>query len=118
MKKMSLRELLSYIDFDYEIENSKIKLVDLQDVYLGSIADFRVELNDEYAVCAIIDRMKIYWNDYVISDLEEDLNVDKYKNWEELYKIAQEKYNEDVNKCTILGYLVDCSNVYIEEKGE
>lgn len=118
MEKMSLRELLSYIDFDYEIENSKIKLVDLQDVYLGNIADFRVELNDEYAVCAIIDRMEIYWNDYVISDLEEDLNVDNYKDWEELYRIAQEKYNEDVDKCTILGYLVNYSNVYIEEKGE
>ena len=92
--------------------------MDLQDVYLGNIADFRVELNDEYAVCAIIDRMEIYWNDYVISDLEEDLNVDNYKDWEELYRIAQEKYNEDVDKCTILGYLVNYSNVYIEEKGE
>ena len=52
MKKMSLRELLCYVDFDYEIIKNNgedytdefergidlIRLIDLQDVYLGDIA--------------------------------------------------------------------------------
>jgi hypothetical protein len=69
----------------------------------------------EYAIACIIDRLKIYWNDYVITDLEEDLNVDKYNDWNELYKLAKEKYGKDVDNNTILGYLLDSSNIYIEE---
>jgi hypothetical protein len=129
MEKMSLRELLNYVDFDYEIIKNDnedytdefergielIRLIDLQDVYLGDIAEFRVEAKYEYAIACIIDRLKIYWNDYVITDLEEDLNVDKYNNWKELYKLAKEKYGKDVDNNTILGYLLDSSNIYIEE---
>lgn len=129
MKKMSLRELLNYVDFDYEIIKNDnedytdefergielIRLIDLQDAYLGNIAEFRVEAKYEYAIACIIDRLEIYWNDYVITDLEEDLDVDKYDNWNELYKLAQEKYGKEVDNNTILGYLLDSSNIYIEE---
>jgi hypothetical protein len=129
MEKMSLRELLRYVDFDYEIIKNDgedytdefergvelIKLIDLQDVYLGDIADFRIRSNDKLAIECIIDRLEIYWNDYVITILEEDLDVDKYDDWNELYKLAQEKYGKDVDNNTILGYLLDSSNIYIEE---
>lgn len=129
MEKMSLRELLRYVDFDYEIIKNDnedytdeyergidlIRLIDLQDVYLGDIADFRVRIDDKLAIECIIDRLEIYWNDYVITVLEEDLDVDKYDDWNELYKLAQEKYGKDVGNNTILGYLLDSSNIYIEE---
>lgn len=129
MKKMSLRELLCYVDFDYEIIKNDnedytdefergvelIKLIDLQDVYLGNIAEFRVEAKYKNAIFCIIDRLNIYWNDYVITDLEEDLDVDEYVNWNELYKLAKEKYGKEVDNNTILGYLLDSSNIYIEE---
>lgn len=119
MKKISLRELISYVEFDYEIENNKIKLIDWQNVYLGDIADFRVEIDDEqFAIMSVIERLRIYWNDYVITALEEDLDVSNYKDWEELYKIAQDKYGDDTNKCTILGWIVNPEYIFIEEKGE
>lgn len=64
MEKMSLRELVNYVDFDYEIIKNDgedytdeyergvelIKLIDLQDVYLGDIADFRVRVDDKLAI--------------------------------------------------------------------
>lgn len=129
MEKMSLRELLNYVDFDYEIIKNDnedytdefergvelIKLIDLQDVYLGDIAEFRVEAKYELAIACIIDRLEIYWNDYVITDLAEDLDVDEYDDWNELYKLAKEKYGKEVDNNTILGYLLDSSNIYIEE---
>lgn len=129
MKKMSLRELLSYVEFDYEIIKNDnedytdkfdrgvelIKLIDLQNAYLGTIAAFRVALNSDTAIEDIIDRLEIYWDDYEISPLEEDLDVDEYDNWNELYKLAQEKYGKEVDNNTILGYLLDSRNVYIEE---
>lgn len=129
MEKMSLRELLNYVDFDYEIIKNDnedytdefergielIRLIDLQDVYLGNIAEFRVEAKYELAIACIIDRLEIYWNDYVITDLKEDLDVDDYVNWNELYKLAQEKYGKDVDNNTILGYLLDSSSIYIDE---
>jgi hypothetical protein len=129
MEKMSLRELLNYVDFDYEIIKNDgedytdeyergidlIRLIDLQDVYLGDIAEFRVRVDEKLAIDSIIDRLDIYWNDYVITGLEEDLDVDKYNDWNELYKLAKEKYGKDVDNNTILGYLLDSSNIYIEE---
>lgn len=129
MEKMSLRELLNYVEFDYEIIKNDnedytdefergielIRLIDLQDVYLGNIVEFRVEAKYELAIACIIDRLEIYWNDYVITDLEEDLNVDSTNNWNELYKLAKEKYGKEVDNNTILGYLLDSSNIYIEE---
>lgn len=129
MEKMSLRELLRYVDFDYEIVKNDnedytddyergvelIKLIDLQDVYLGDIADFRVRINDKLAIECIIDRLEIYWNDYVIDPLEEELRIEDVYTWEELYFKACKKYGDKVDNNTILGYLLDSSNIYIEE---
>ena len=129
MERMSLRELLNYVDFDYEIIKNDnedytdefergielIRLIDLQQVYLGNIAEFKVEAKYEYATACIIDRLGIYWNDYVITILAEDLDVDSTNDWNELYKLAQEKYGKEVDHNTILGYLLDSSSIYIEE---
>ena len=129
MEKMSLRELLNYVDFDYEIIKNDnedytdefergielIRLIDLQDAYLGDIAEFRVEAKYEYAIACIIDRLEIYWIDYVITILEGDLRIEGDYTWEELYFKACKKYGDKVDNNTILGYLLDSSNIYIEE---
>lgn len=129
MEKMSLKELLCYVDFDYEIIKNDnedytdeyergvelIKLIDLQDVYLGDIAGFRVRVDDKLAIECIIDRLEIYWNDYVIEPLKEDLRIEDVYTWEELYFKACKKYGDKVDNNTILGYLLDSSNIYIEE---
>lgn len=129
MKKMSLRELLNYVDFDYEIIKNDnedytdeyergvelIKLIDLQNAYLGDIADFRVRVDDKLAIECIIDRLEIYWNDYVIESLEEELRIEDVYTWEELHLKACKKYGDKVDNNTILGYLLDSSNIYIEE---
>lgn len=129
MEKMSLRELLCYVDFDYEIIKNDgedytdefergielIKLIDSQGAYLGNIADFRVELNSETAINDIVDRLEIYWGDYVITILEGDLRIEGDYTWEELYFKACKKYGDKVDNNTILGYLLDSSNIYIEE---
>lgn len=129
MKKITLRELLHEVEFDYEIVRNEgedfdedidegvevIKLIDLQGVYLGDIADFRVEAKWELAISSIIDRLEIYWIDYVITDLEEDLEIFDYKDWEDLYKKAKDVYGDKTDSYTILGTLINPELVYIEE---
>lgn len=61
---MTLRDLLQEIDFDYEIENGEIKLIDKQGAYFGDIGEERWRA-EQASVSAIIDRMEIYWDDYV-----------------------------------------------------
>ena len=132
MEKISLRELLNYVNFDYEIIKNDgedytdkfnrgdklIKLTDLQGAYLGNIADFKVELNSETVIDDIVNRLEIYWNDYVITILERDLRIEGDYTWEELYFKACKKYGDKVDNCTILGYLLNPSNIHIEEKEE
>lgn len=116
---MDLHELLNYIEFDYEIENDHIKLIDNLGVYLGDIADFRVKLNDEGVVAEIVDRCSIYWEDYCITPLIDDMEIsyNDFNDWKELYELAKEHYKEDVNKNTILYWLVNPNEVIIKERG-
>lgn len=105
---MTLRELLHYIEFDAELdENKEIRLIDQQNVYLGTIGEERWEAKQD-SVPDIIDRLSIYWNDYVITPLEEDMSLgcDDYDTWEDLYKLACEIYGDKVNENTILGYVL------------
>lgn len=110
---MTLRELLSYIEFDYEVENGEIKLVDLQQVYLGDIADFRVDVNSNKAAEMIVDRCSVYWEDYVIRPLEDDIGQ-TFDDWQSLYNAAKEKYDDKVNEYTILYWLLNPDEVEIE----
>lgn len=69
-EKMDLKELLSLIDFDFYIEDDKIKLKDLQGANLGNIEDEEWEIYPE-VVSALIDRLEVYWQDYIIRDIFE-----------------------------------------------
>lgn len=117
-EEMTLRELLNYIEFDAELdENKEIKLVDLQGVYLGDIGECRYEPTKD-SVRVIIERCEIYWNDYVIEPLEEDIDCESNLTWNELYTEAVKYYGseEETDKCTILKYLVNPELVELDKE--
>lgn len=130
---MTLREMLDFIEFDYEIidvENEdcttkKVKLIDSLNVYLGDIDEELWELEKDMAI-SIIDRMEIYWNDYVYDSLvDSTLNCNPnefadYKDngsYEELLKYCKE---HNIKNCIvdILYYIVNPDEVIIEELEE
>lgn len=104
---MTLTEFLSYFDFDYCLydngEEIQIGLIDLQDANLGNICSERYS-NDKDGVDDILDRLDIYYKDYIFDDLEEVLeeehDVDTSDmNWEDLYHKVQElglNYDMDI----------------------
>lgn len=128
MKKISLRHLLSYIEFDYKIikndnedytpeferGTSLIKLVDLQNMYLGDVSEFRVLANNS-SISTIIKRLEHYFNDYEVRPLIKDLPLQDIYSWEFVYQIAQNKYKEKTDTYTILKFLLNPHLVYIEE---
>lgn len=122
MNKMSLRELLNEVDFDYEIENDEIKLIDLQGVYLGDIAEFRVSIKRDIPLIVdiIIDRLTHYFEDYDVGYFREYLaseygvNTDNL-DWKVLYAKGKQILGKDVDRHTILKYLLNTDLVFIEE---
>lgn len=113
---MTLRELLSYIDFDAELDEcGEIRLIDKQDAYLGTIGEERWKATQD-SVSDVIDRMDIYWHDYVIIPLCKDMNCEEPYNWQDLYKKAVDFYGNDVDKNTILKYLIHPDLVVLDEE--
>ena len=116
---MTLRELLDYIEFDAELdENNEIRLIDKQNVYLGDIGECRYEPKQD-SVADIIDRCEIYWLDYVIRPLIEDIGCsdDLEDDWSELYKVAFKHYgSNEVDKNTILGYLIMPDSIELDKE--
>lgn len=119
---MTLRELLKEIDFDYEVENGEIRLIDEQGAYLGDIGEERW-IAEQASVPTIIDRMEIYWNDYVYDAIvEEPLNSDckeleDYEDngdYEELLLYC-EAHNIKSYLTEILYYIVHPDEVIFEE---
>ena len=112
-KRMKMSELLSYIEFKLEkTEDNTYRLIDLQHANLGGIEDEVFHTPAE-----IIERCTIYWRDYEIFGLCEDLNVSEsdFKDWEELYEFATNFYGEDkVDKNTILYWLINPEMVDME----
>lgn len=92
---MLLSEFLGYFDFDYEVVNGQVRLIDLQGAYLGDIDKDRFALS-ECGKIALVDRLDTYINDYIIEDLEERLvraGVDGVSDMmlADMAKIAREK---------------------------
>lgn len=97
-EQMTLTEFLHYFDFDYDIYEEDgetlIGLIDLQGANLGDIEQERYDLN-EHGVNSIIDRLDIYYRDYIFDDLrevlEEEQNVDTSgMEWKDLYHKVKE----------------------------
>lgn len=69
---MLLSEFLNYFDFDYEVINGQIRLIDLQGAYLGDIGECSFDISDLGKSC-LVDRLDIYIKDYITEDLAERL---------------------------------------------
>lgn len=119
---MTLRELLKEIDFNYEVENGDIRLIDEQGAYLGGIDEERWTA-EQASVPTIIDRMEIYWNDYVYDGIvnssvnSDGKELEGYKDngsYEELLRYCEV---HDIKNCLtqILYYIVNPDEVVFEE---
>lgn len=96
MRKMTLREWLFEMEFDYEKDdNGDYHLIDLQGANLGDI-----ESEVFASKTAVVDRMDTYVNDYFLEALDEDFNgygyLDGFEestwhNFETVYEFIKNK---------------------------
>ena len=96
----TLKEFLNHIEFDYKIENNKLSLIDCTGANLANIESEQFEV-DENLINILTDRLDNYINDYFISDMVEQLNInnenDIYPYDEKLIKILKtsNKYTDE-----------------------
>lgn len=69
---MLLSEFLDYFEFDYDIVDGQVRLVDNLGAYLGDIDKDRFNVT-EFGKADIVDRLDVYIKDYVTDDMEERL---------------------------------------------
>lgn len=91
---ITLREMLNHIDFEMEIVDGKdefegekvIRLIDKQQANLGGIESEQFPADDDWTAATIIDRLDIYWNDYIIEPLARNVELPIYEAYEKIYK--------------------------------
>lgn len=109
---MTLRKLLSEIEFDYkavDVTNGRkdIQLIDSTGVNLGNIEGEIFHDAEE-----VIDRTENYWKDYVIDDAKDRLKLSENATWEDIYKAASLQDDIETN---VLRSLVRPATVEIED---
>lgn len=109
---MTLRKLLSEIEFDYKIVDGPhgrkdIQLIDSTGVNLGNIESETFRDAEE-----VIDRTENYWKDYVIDDAKDRLKLSENATWEDIYKAAA---LQDDTETDVLRSLVRPATVEIED---
>jgi len=89
-EKKVFDDLMDMYQFDVtrHVETDELWLTDLQGANLGGICD--LPYKDEWAV---LDRMEIYHNDYIIDLIEQDYNVhfDTYQEYVDFLKSLNDK---------------------------
>lgn len=112
---ITLREMLSYIDFEMEIVDGKdefegekvIRLIDKQQANLGGIESEQFPAGDDRIAATIIDRLDIYWNDYIIEPLARNVELPIYEAYEKIYKANIENgFGEDDDYMRCLYHLM------------
>lgn len=91
---MTLREILNYIDFEMEFAVGQdeyegervIRLIDRQRANLGGIESEQFPADGNSAVDMIIDRLEVYWNDYIAEPLARNVDLSVYETYEKIYK--------------------------------
>lgn len=81
---MKLGKFLEYFEFDYKIIDNEIKLIDNLNANLGDIESERFPKDN---LSSIVDRLDIYYKDYIFDDLAEKYDVDP-DDWQVIYKKA------------------------------
>lgn len=124
-------ELLSTVDFDFDIEKDKegnpvLFLADRQKAYLGDIESYRFPIDLEHvreAVNMAIDRLDIYWNDTLIEGILESTDENEREALEELTVylpdmldyITKNNVNVDAEDINMLKAICDPFSVDIDE---
>lgn len=106
---MTLREFLNEFDFDVyksKDDNGEVtyKLRDTQGANLGDI-----ESESFYDIDSIVDRLDIYYNDYIISDVED--NLKDLASHSAGYDIL-DKWNESHSYKDMYDYLIELQAKY------
>jgi hypothetical protein len=124
---MTLRQMLSIIDFDYEItKENQIALIDKQGANLGGIDQERWDITDD--VCMqIIDRLDTYFTDSIYDDIIEEckdcldgkdpFDGDWKLMWFWLLDTEREKLPNTISKfeISIVYYILNPEDIIIEE---
>ena len=95
---MKLRKFLEYFDFDYCYEGDEIALIDQTGANLGDIESERFPKDD---LLSIVDRLDIYYKDYIFDDLAEKYGVDP-GDWHTIYKKAIQKNEPSIEYLDII----------------
>lgn len=117
---MTLRTFLNNFDFDYEINNGKIDLIDEQKVYLGGFETYQgFEIRQD--VCySIIERLDTFLSDYIYDDIiEEEFNGDdKFDGDYELLFLAlldKTELHISIYELSLVFYILYPEHLIIEE---
>lgn len=120
---MTLLEFLEYFDFEYRLYDDGsekwIGLIDTQNANLGGIEEERFP-NDEFGVEMILDRLDIYYEDYIFNDLqwifEHECNIDtSTMTWLDMYQKAKELNLNSYTK--ILKYIFEGKRLVLDNEG-
>ncbi|SCW63894.1 hypothetical protein SAMN05660484_02205 [Eubacterium ruminantium] len=108
---MFLSEFLNEFDFCYETsrdrEGSKVyQLIDNQGADLGGI-----EGEDFYSIEQIVDRLGIYYHDYIYEDICEEFGYEGKENYDEILEWLRENHPELKYFRELVECIVDYSNI-------
>lgn len=90
---MKLTEILSYLDFDFNIKDNKFHLVDILGANLAQIENEEYEINDNLPM-VILDRLDVYLNDYFYTDILDYLGYSETESFTWL-ELLDKLYDDD-----------------------
>lgn len=112
---MTLREMLNYIDFEMkfaigqdEYEGERvIRLIDKQRGNLGGIESEQFPTNNDFVVGMIIDRLEVYWSDYIAEPLATNVGLPVYEAYEKIYKAnIKDGFDKDDDRMRCLYHII------------
>lgn len=108
---MFLIEFLAGFDFSYETdrdrEGSKVfRLIDNQGANLGGI-----EEEDFYSIEQIVDRLDIYYHDYIYEDIREEYGYEGDEDYVEILEWLKQNQPTQKYLIELVGCIVDSNNI-------
>ena len=108
---MFLSEFLNEFDFGYETsrdrEGTKVyRLIDNQCANLGGIED-----EDFYSIMQIVDRLDIYYHDYIYEDIREEYGYEGDEDYGEILEWLRENHPELKYLIELVGCIVDSDKI-------
>lgn len=95
---MRLKKFLEYFEFDYRYDGEDIALIDVTGANLGDIESERFP---KHNLSSIVDRLDIYYKDYIFDDLADKYGVDP-DDWQAIYKKAIEQKDSSLEYLKVI----------------